>query len=133
MGRLQHLSTKLNTMLFMKQDLSTKLSTMLFAKQDLSTKLSTMLFMKQDPAGLGIARIAFGLLMIIDLFEERGFGSIPMRWGDEEECIFPLFDNIPRLSMEGMYMVYLVMVVAAVGITLGLFYRYVSLVLTVKS
>ena len=47
--------------------------------------------------------------MLIDVFEERGLNNADYRWGDSEECRFPLFDFMAPMSLEWMYMVYIIM------------------------
>lgn len=81
------------------------------------------LYAAKDPAGLGITRFLFGLLMIIDIFDERGLLLVPEKWGDPDACHFPLFDSLPRLSMEYMHIVYLILLVSASGIMIGFLYR----------
>ena len=69
-----------------------------------------------------IASIA-GLLMALDIPQERGMANLPKKWSDPDACFFPLFDWMRPLPLDWMYMLYVVMFVAAVGIMLGLFYR----------
>jgi Vitamin K-dependent gamma-carboxylase. len=61
--------------------------------------------------------------MIIDIFDERGLTRLPIRHGDPDACFFPLFYNLPRFSIEYLYMVYLVLLLAAIGIMLGFLYK----------
>jgi vitamin K-dependent gamma-carboxylase len=47
--------------------------------------------------------------MILDIHGERGLGDTDIRWGDPNECRFPLFDWLKPLPLEWMCMVYLLM------------------------
>ncbi|OWF37824.1 vitamin K-dependent gamma-carboxylase-like [Mizuhopecten yessoensis] len=76
-----------------------------------------------DSASLGVTRFMFGLLMVIDIPQERGMGVADVRWGDPSTCHFPLFDWLRPLPLVWMYVVYLVMLLGAIGIMLGLLYR----------
>ena len=64
-----------------------------------------------------------GLLMIIDIFDERGLTRLPIKHGDPDACHFPLFDDIPILPIEYMYMVYLGMLMGAFGIMVGSMFK----------
>ena len=61
--------------------------------------------------------------MMIDIPQERGMSNLPGRWGDPENCHFPLFNWLTPLPLEWMYMHYLAMFACAVGIMLGFLYR----------
>lgn len=77
----------------------------------------------EDPANLGIFRILFGILMMVDIPQERGMANVHFRWEDPTLCYFPLFNWLKPLSVDWMYVVYLVMFLAALSITLGCCYR----------
>ncbi|XP_070545300.1 vitamin K-dependent gamma-carboxylase-like isoform X2 [Ptychodera flava] len=77
----------------------------------------------RDPSSLGVSRVMFGALMMIDTLYERGFTVADYRWGDTEECRFPLFDFLQPLPVDWMYVAYLVMFLGGFGMLLGLFYR----------
>lgn len=47
--------------------------------------------------------------MTMDLFQERGLAMADHRFGDQEECRFPLFDFLKPLPLQWMYVLYLVM------------------------
>lgn len=47
--------------------------------------------------------------MIIDIPQERGMAYADYRWGDANECRFPLFNGLAPLPVDWMYLVYLVM------------------------
>ena len=50
-----------------------------------------------------------GLLMVLNVFEERGMHTIELDWSNDVQCRFPLFDFLQPLRLEYMYMVYLLM------------------------
>ncbi|XP_054706571.1 vitamin K-dependent gamma-carboxylase-like [Uloborus diversus] len=85
---------------------------------------SKLLHSPRDPSNLALIRILYGLLMIVDTHHERGLSSADTRWGNQSECRFPLFDFLKPLPLEWMVMVYLLMLVGAVGIMLGYRYRF---------
>ncbi|XP_048762582.2 vitamin K-dependent gamma-carboxylase-like [Ostrea edulis] len=76
-----------------------------------------------DPANLAVLRIAFGILMMFDIPQERGMSHADVRWGRQDVCRFPLFNSLKVAPLQWMYIIYLVMFLGALGITLGLFYR----------
>ncbi|XP_072038823.1 vitamin K-dependent gamma-carboxylase-like [Amphiura filiformis] len=88
------------------------------------TSLVRLLNEPRDPAGLAVTRILFGILMMVDIPQERGMANVDSRFSDEVLCRFPLFSGLEPLPVDWMYLVYLVMFCGAVGICLGLFYRY---------
>ena len=47
--------------------------------------------------------------MVLDITQERGLSYLDYRWGDVDECRFPLFDFVRVLPLKWMYAVYLVM------------------------
>ncbi|KAJ1091821.1 hypothetical protein NDU88_004936 [Pleurodeles waltl] len=77
-----------------------------------------------DPASLGIFRFLFGLLMVLDIPQERGLGYLDYKYLDGlEVCRFPLFNNLGPLPLDWMYLVYVIMLSGALGIMLGCCYR----------
>lgn len=96
-----------------------------------------LLYRPTDPASLGVVRALFGkliiyivypcsriqfqelkytnscnllgLLMVLDIPEERGLARADIRWGDPLECRFPLFNFLQPLPLQWMCIVYLVM------------------------
>ncbi len=86
------------------------------------TSLVRLLNRPEDPASLAAFRILFGLVMIIDIPNERGMAEADQSF-DPARCHFPLFDFLKPLPSEWMVIVYAVMFVGAVGIMLGLLYR----------
>ncbi|XP_025156701.1 vitamin K-dependent gamma-carboxylase isoform X2 [Harpegnathos saltator] len=81
------------------------------------------LYRPTDPASLGVARALFGLCMVIDVVEERGFANIDIKWGDPWECHFPLIHGMRPPSLPWMIMLYTVMWIGAFGIALGLRFK----------
>jgi vitamin K-dependent gamma-carboxylase len=77
----------------------------------------------EDPSSLAFFRILFGILMMIDIPNERGMSDTDLVYGDKSQCRFPLFSFIRPLDTSYMVILYAVMFLAALGITLGLRYR----------
>ncbi|XP_042364860.1 vitamin K-dependent gamma-carboxylase [Plectropomus leopardus] len=97
-----------------------------FRKEDLSSwhSLVTLLNRPTDPASLGIFRCLFGLLMAIDITQERGLSHLDYKYLDGAPvCRFPLFNALKPLPLDWMYLVYVIMFLGALGIMLGCFYR----------
>ncbi|KAM7369066.1 hypothetical protein PAMP_013365 [Pampus punctatissimus] len=97
-----------------------------FKKEDLTSwhSLVALLNRPTDPASLGIFRCLFGLLMAIDVTQERGLSHLDYKYLDGAPmCRFPLFNFLQPLPLDWMYLVYLVMFLGALGIMLGCFYR----------
>ncbi|XP_075063408.1 vitamin K-dependent gamma-carboxylase [Mixophyes fleayi] len=77
-----------------------------------------------DPAGLGVFRFLFGLLMVLDIPQERGLSYLDHKYLDElDVCRFPLFNSLNPLPLDWMYLTYVIMLLGALGITVGCFYR----------
>ncbi|XP_024253392.1 vitamin K-dependent gamma-carboxylase isoform X1 [Oncorhynchus tshawytscha] len=97
-----------------------------FEKEDLSSwhRLVCLLNRPTDPASLGIFRFLFGMIMAIDITQERGLSHLDYKYLDGAPvCRFPLFSFLQPLPLDYMYLVYVVMLFGAVGIMLGCFYR----------
>lgn len=97
-----------------------------FEKEDLTTwnRLVCLLNRPTDPASLGIFRFLFGMLMAIDITQERGLSHLDYKYLDGAPvCRFPLFNFLEPLPLDWMYLVYVVMFFGALGIMLGCFYR----------
>ncbi|XP_069558795.1 vitamin K-dependent gamma-carboxylase [Brachyistius frenatus] len=97
-----------------------------FKKEDLNSweSLVSLLNRPTDPASLGIFRCLFGLLMAIDVTQERGLSHLDYKYLDGAPvCRFPLFNFLQPLPLDWMYLVYVVMFLGALGIMLGCFYR----------
>ncbi|XP_074784470.1 vitamin K-dependent gamma-carboxylase [Athene noctua] len=77
-----------------------------------------------DPAALGAFRGAFGLLMALDVPQERGLGQLDQRFLDGlEVCRFPLLPFLQPLPLDWMYLLYTIMFLGALGIMAGCCYR----------
>ncbi|KAM9609654.1 vitamin K-dependent gamma-carboxylase isoform 3-T3 [Morphnus guianensis] len=77
-----------------------------------------------DSAALGAFRGAFGLLMALDVPQERGLGHLDQRFLDGlEVCRFPLLPFLQPLPLDWMYLLYTVMFLGALGIMAGCCYR----------
>lgn len=63
-----------------------------------------------------------GLMMLIDIPDERGGGELDLRWGEPRDCGFPLFSFVTPFRYSRMALVYAAMWLGALGITTG--YRY---------
>lgn len=101
-----------------------------FEKEDLSSwhRLVCLLNRPTDPASLGIFRFLFGMLMVLDVTQERGLSHLDYKYLDGAPvCRFPLFNFLKPLPMDWMFFVYFVMFLGAVGIMLGVFYRFACL------
>ncbi|XP_024877987.1 vitamin K-dependent gamma-carboxylase [Temnothorax curvispinosus] len=96
-----------------------------FKVNDLSSleKFTQFLYRPTDPASLGVARALFGLCMVIDVVEERGFADVDIKWGDPWDCHFPLIHGMKSPSLPWMIMIYTVMWIGAFGIALGLHFK----------
>ncbi|XP_058833516.1 vitamin K-dependent gamma-carboxylase [Topomyia yanbarensis] len=81
-----------------------------------------LMYRPTDAAALGVARVLFGLMMLIDIPEERGGGDLDYRWGDPNGCTFPLINGMEPMSYPRMGIVYLLMWLGSLGIMLG--YRF---------
>uniref|UniRef100_A0A8C0GZV1 Vitamin K-dependent gamma-carboxylase n=1 Tax=Chelonoidis abingdonii TaxID=106734 RepID=A0A8C0GZV1_CHEAB len=77
-----------------------------------------------DPASLGVFRFLFGLLMALDIPQERGLSYLDHKYLDRlEVCRFPLINFLEPLPLDWMYLLYAVMLLGALGIMLGCCYR----------
>uniref|UniRef100_A0A8C4GZJ3 Vitamin K-dependent gamma-carboxylase n=1 Tax=Dicentrarchus labrax TaxID=13489 RepID=A0A8C4GZJ3_DICLA len=97
-----------------------------FRREDLTSwnSLVALLNRPTDPASLGIFRCLFGLLMAIDVTQERGLSHLDYKYLDGAPvCRFPLFNFLQPLPLDWMYLVYVVMFLGSLGIMLGCFYR----------
>ncbi|CAF0789380.1 unnamed protein product [Didymodactylos carnosus] len=87
----------------------------------------------EDPSSLAVLRILFGILMVLDIPQERGMSHADIYYPNEDiECQFPLFNFLKPLRSEYMVLIYLTMFIGAVGITLGLFYRLSTILFTIS-
>ncbi|XP_059142714.1 vitamin K-dependent gamma-carboxylase-like [Physella acuta] len=86
--------------------------------------LVALLCRPADPACLGVSRILFGFLMVLDVFTERGMNVLDIEWDESTFCRFPLFPFLRPLPVRWMCVVYIIMFSGACGIMLGYKYRY---------
>lgn len=89
-------------------------------------KLVRLLNRPEDPSSLALFRILFGLLMMLDIPNERGMTDADEEFSSDM-CHFPLFDFLRPLSAKWMLIVYGVMFAGALGIMLGFRYRLACL------
>ncbi|OXA63681.1 Vitamin K-dependent gamma-carboxylase [Folsomia candida] len=75
-----------------------------------------------DPTALALFRIAFGLLMMLDIPLERGLEDADIRFGDQNYCFFPLFPWVKPVPVAFACLLYSAMWIGALGICLG--YRF---------
>ncbi|XP_062371802.1 vitamin K-dependent gamma-carboxylase [Sardina pilchardus] len=97
-----------------------------FEREDLSSwhRFVCLLNRPTDPASLGIFRFLFGMVMAIDITQERGLSHLDYKYLDGAPvCRFPLFNFLKPLPLDWMYLVYVIMLIGAIGIMLGCFYR----------
>jgi len=67
------------------------------------------LYERVSAESLAVLRIAFGFLMAIDCWNERGLTVAEQRWGDIDQCHFPLFETIKPMPLKWMRILYYVM------------------------
>lgn len=87
------------------------------------SRLMELLNRPTDPASLGMVRVLFGFLMLLDIPQERGLGYADEKWGNTDMCHFPLFNFMKAPSLVWMYAMYCTMWVGAFLLMVGLFYR----------
>ncbi|XP_017600177.1 PREDICTED: vitamin K-dependent gamma-carboxylase [Corvus brachyrhynchos] len=76
------------------------------------------------PAVPGSPFIPPGLLMALDVPQERGLGHLDQRYLDGlDVCRFPLLPFLQPLPLDWMYLLYTIMFLGALGIMLGCCYR----------
>ncbi|XP_047493643.1 vitamin K-dependent gamma-carboxylase-like [Penaeus chinensis] len=76
-----------------------------------------------DPASLAATRIMFGVLMALDVLQERGMSVADVKWGDSSKCRFPLLEVLHPLPLPYMVVLYAVMFICSVMMALGLLWR----------
>ncbi|KAL4122224.1 hypothetical protein QTP88_014594 [Uroleucon formosanum] len=86
-------------------------------------RLVTYMFEPEDGECLAALRIAFGLLMMIDTMDERGFCQAEKRWMEPMKCYFPLFDFVKPLPGRWMCLAYAAMFSGVLGVFTGFHYR----------
>ncbi|KAJ6640786.1 Vitamin K-dependent gamma-carboxylase [Pseudolycoriella hygida] len=65
----------------------------------------------------------FGLMMLIDIPEERGGSILDIRFGKTTNCFFPLISFIKPMSASKMGLIYACLWLGALGITFGYKFR----------
>lgn len=63
----------------------------------------------EDASSLAVFRICFGILMMLDIPNERGMAEADVEYGTTTQCRFPLFDFLTPLRVEYMVLVYFIM------------------------
>ncbi|XP_027845741.2 vitamin K-dependent gamma-carboxylase [Aphis gossypii] len=86
-------------------------------------RLVSYMFEPEDGECLAALRIVFGLLMMIDTMDERGFCQADKRWMEPMKCYFPLFDFIKPLPGRLICLAYGAMFTGVLGILIGFHYR----------
>ncbi len=59
-----------------------------------------------DGSSLAMGRILFGLMMLIDIPEERGGSILDIRFGRKTNCFFPLLPFVKPMSATKMGIIY---------------------------
>ncbi|XP_068202139.1 vitamin K-dependent gamma-carboxylase [Palaemon carinicauda] len=85
--------------------------------------LTRLLHRPCDPASLAATRILFGIMMFLDLPQERGMGVADKLWGDPNLCHFPLFNWMTPLPLRWMLILYGVMIICTLLMILGCKWR----------
>jgi vitamin K-dependent gamma-carboxylase len=64
----------------------------------------------EDPSSLAVLRILFGILMMLDIPQERGMSHADIYYPNEDrECQFPLFNFLEPFRAEYMVVIYFIM------------------------
>ncbi|XP_046752619.1 vitamin K-dependent gamma-carboxylase [Diprion similis] len=86
-------------------------------------KFVALMYRPTNPASLGVARALFGLCMVIDIVEERGFSDIDLKWGDPATCHFPLIHGMKPPRLPWTIALYTLMWLGAGGIMIGFSFK----------
>ncbi|XP_012262131.2 vitamin K-dependent gamma-carboxylase [Athalia rosae] len=86
-------------------------------------KFVALMYRPTDPASLGVARALFGLCMVIDIVEERGFSDIDLKWGDPMICHFPLIHGMKPPRLPWTIALYTLMWIGAGGVMIGFCFK----------
>lgn len=62
-----------------------------------------------DASALGIGRMLFGAMMLLDIPDERTGSEIDIRWGEPKDCRFPLVSWLEPMTLSRMGILYAVM------------------------
>ncbi|XP_041976445.1 vitamin K-dependent gamma-carboxylase [Aricia agestis] len=87
------------------------------------------MYAPKDSASLAVTRILFGVLMLLDIPDERGGAALSRRWG--AGCRFPLLPALTAIPLPYMALVYAALWLGAFGIALGYKYRISCITFTV--
>ena len=91
---------------------------------NLFNKIKTKLYQPLNNASLAYFRIIFGLIMLWEMYRYASKGWIQKYWITPDiHFTYFGFSWISPLPGDGMYYLFAIMAIAAIGITLGLFYR----------
>ncbi|KAG7208609.1 hypothetical protein KM043_014817 [Ampulex compressa] len=82
-----------------------------------------LLYRPTDSASLGVVRALFGLCMVLDVVEERGFADVDIKWGDPWDCHFPLIHGMRQPSLPWVIVLYTIMWIGAFGVMLGFHFK----------
>ncbi|KAK5646093.1 hypothetical protein RI129_004557 [Pyrocoelia pectoralis] len=83
----------------------------------------SFMYEPRNPSSLGVMRILFGLLMVMDTLFERNGLHILYRWGNSDDCHFPLFPQMKPPNFFMIAIIYGIMFAGAIGIMLGYKFR----------
>lgn len=72
-------------------------------------EFSKFLHVPVDSSALGIGRMLFGAMMLLDIPDERSGSELDTRWGEKKDCRFPLISWLEPLSLSRMGILYAVM------------------------
>ncbi|KAG4077588.1 hypothetical protein HA402_003015 [Bradysia odoriphaga] len=76
-----------------------------------------------DGSSLAMGRMLFGLMMLIDIPEERGGSILDIRFGKTTNCFFPLIPFMKPMMASKMGIIYACLWLGAFGITIGYKFR----------
>lgn len=62
-----------------------------------------------DASALGVGRMLFGAMMLLDIPDERAGSELDTRWGEPKDCRFPLISWLEPMSLSRMGIMYAVM------------------------
>lgn len=86
--------------------------------------LTRILHQPTDPASIAITRIILGIFLALDVVDERGMSRADARWGNPEDCHFPLFSAMQPPSLSVIMIMYAAMFICCLMMSLGLWWRF---------
>nr|XP_045599854.1 vitamin K-dependent gamma-carboxylase-like [Procambarus clarkii] len=89
------------------------------------TALARLLHRPCDPAALAATRVMFGVLMVLDVPQERGLGVADVKWGDPNTCRFPLLSFLTPPPLPYMVLLYGLLLLCAALMVVGWRWRAV--------